>query len=108
MGPSSAIPLRLYDIVHQHRMVFTYDMWVGDQHSTTSLTTITSSRVGGRQPSNPYTEKGVHFDGLTASGQERKAPHGLLDGRGAYLGPQRAPDARLRRWSIHARQLRRA
>ena len=42
-GPRSRFESTYTDIVDQHRIVFTYDMWVDDQHLSTSLTTIAVS-----------------------------------------------------------------
>ena len=39
-GPRSRFESTYTDIVDQRRIVFTYDMWVDDQHLSTSLTTI--------------------------------------------------------------------
>jgi len=39
-GPRSRFDSTYTDIIDQHRIVFTYDMWVDDRHISTSLTTI--------------------------------------------------------------------
>jgi len=39
-GPRSRFEAVYTDIVPDHRIVFTYDLWVDDRHLSTSLTTI--------------------------------------------------------------------
>ena len=72
------------DIVEPHRIVFTYDMWVDDQHLATSLTTIALEDDGDRTLLT-YVEQGVHFDGLDSPAGREEGTKGLLDPLGAYL-----------------------
>ena len=83
-GPSSRFVATYTDIVHQQRMVFTYDMWVDDRHMSTSLTTIVvePEESGTRLT---YTEQGVHFDGLDSVDGREEGTRGLLDSLGAVL-----------------------
>jgi uncharacterized protein YndB with AHSA1/START domain len=83
-GPTSRFESTYTDIVDQHRMIFTYDMWVDDRHMSTSLTTIVVEPDGdGTQLT--YTEQGVHLDGLdTVEGRE-EGTKGLLDNLGSFL-----------------------
>src|SRR5207253_1966263 len=62
-GPRSRFESTYTDIVDQHRVVFTYDIWVDDRHLSTSLTTIVVEPEGDATRLT-YTEQGVHFDGL--------------------------------------------
>jgi uncharacterized protein YndB with AHSA1/START domain len=83
-GPRSRFQSTYTDIVDQHRIVFTYDMWVDDRHLSTSLTTIVAAPddAGTRLT---YTEQAVHFDGLdTVEGRE-EGTRGLLDNLGTVL-----------------------
>src|SRR5262252_2666042 len=83
-GPRSRFESTYTDIVDQHRIVFTYDMWVDDQHMSTSLTTI-AVEPDGAGTRLTYTEQGVHFDGLdTVEGREQ-GTRGLLDLLGSFL-----------------------
>jgi uncharacterized protein YndB with AHSA1/START domain len=83
-GPRSRFEATYTDIVEPTRIVFTYDMWVNDQHMSTSLTTIVlepedqSTRL-------TYTEQGVHFDGLDTTEGREEGTRGLLDNLAAYL-----------------------
>ena len=64
--------------------VFTYDMWVDDQHLSTSLTTIALEDDGDRTLLT-YVEQGVHFDGLDSPEGREEGAKGLLDQLGTYL-----------------------
>lgn len=87
-GPTSRFFSTYTDIVDQHRMVFTYDMWVDGRHLSTSLTTI-SVVPDGDGTRLTLTEQAVHLDGLdTVEGRE-EGTRGLLDQLGAYLGAGR-------------------
>ena len=72
------------DIVDLQRIVFTYDMWVGGRHISTSLTTIALEPDGG-QTRLTYTEQGVHLDGLDSPKGREEGSAGLLDQLGSYL-----------------------
>ena len=74
------------DIVAQHRIVFTYDMWVDDRHISTSLTTI-ALEPEPKGTRLTYTEQGVHFDGLDSVEGREEGSRGLLDQLGSYLAP---------------------
>jgi uncharacterized protein YndB with AHSA1/START domain len=83
-GPTSRFVSTYTDIVDLQRMVFTYDMWVGDRHMSTSLTTI-AVEPDGDGTRLTYTEQGVHLDGLdTVEGRE-EGTRGLLDLLGSFL-----------------------
>ena len=70
------------------RIVFTYDMWVDDQHLSTSLATIAIEAEGDRT-SLTYTEQGVHFDGLDSAEGREQGMGGILDQLGDYLNTAR-------------------
>ncbi|NYE93902.1 uncharacterized protein YndB with AHSA1/START domain [Psychromicrobium silvestre] len=83
-GPKSRFFSTYTDIIDQQRMVFTYDMWVDDQHLSTSLTTI-AVETQGSGTLLTYTEQGVHFDGLDSVEGREEGTKGLLDILGSYL-----------------------
>lgn len=82
--PSTRFESTYTDIVDQVRMVFTYDMWIDEQHLSTSLTTIVvePDSDGTRLT---YTEQGVHFDGLDSIEGREEGTRGLLDNLGTFL-----------------------
>jgi uncharacterized protein YndB with AHSA1/START domain len=87
-GPLSRFESTYTDIVDQHRMVFTYDMWVNGEHLSTSLTTIVVE-PDGDDTRLTYTEQGVHFDGLDSVEGREEGTRGLLDNLGTFLARSR-------------------
>lgn len=83
-GPRSRFESTYTDIIDQCRIVFTYDMWVDEQHMSTSLTTI-AVEPDGEATRLTYTEQGVHFDGLDSVEGREEGTRGLLDGLGTFL-----------------------
>ena len=83
-GPRSRFESTYTDIVDQHRVVFTYDMFVDDQHLSTSLTTI-AVEPDGEATRLTYTEQAVHFDGLDSVEGREEGTRGILDGLGSFL-----------------------
>lgn len=83
-GPRSRFVSTYTDIVDQRRIVFTYDLWVDDQHLSTSLTTIAVEPVADGTLLT-YTEQGVHYDGLDSVEGREEGTRGILDGLAAYL-----------------------
>jgi len=87
-GPRSRFHSTYTDIVDQHRIVFTYDMWIDGRHISTSLTTIVVETEGlGTRLT--YTEQGVHFDGLDSVEGREEGTRGLLDNLGSVLAGSR-------------------
>jgi uncharacterized protein YndB with AHSA1/START domain len=86
--PRSRFESTYTDIVDQHRVVFTYDMWVDDQHLSTSLTTI-AVEPDGEATRLTYTEQAVHFDGLDSVEGREEGTRGILDGLGSFLSRDR-------------------
>jgi len=87
-GPRSRFESTYTDIVDQHRIVFIYDMWVDDQHLSTSLTTI-AVEPEGVATHLTYTEQAVHFDGLDSVEGREEGTRGILDGLGTFLTRER-------------------
>ncbi|WP_027344478.1 SRPBCC family protein [Hamadaea tsunoensis] len=83
-GPRSRFASTYTDIVDQRRIVFTYDLWVDDQHLSTSLTTIAVEPEGDGTLLT-YTEQAVHFDGLDSVEGREEGTRGILDGLAAFL-----------------------
>ena len=83
-GPRSRFLSTYTDIIDQQRIVFTYDMWVDDQHLSTSLTTIALGPDGDGTLLT-YTEQAVHFDGLDSVEGREEGTRGLLDLLGTFL-----------------------
>jgi len=93
-GPLSQFRASYTDIVPHERIVYTYDMWLGGVHASTSITTIVFERSedkGGRPGTRlTFTEQGVHLDGVHGPGPQAAAGReagtaGLLDAIGALL-----------------------
>jgi uncharacterized protein YndB with AHSA1/START domain len=87
-GPRSRFESTYTDIVNQHRIVFTYDMWIDGQHISTSLTTI-AVEADGDATRLTYTEQGVHFDGLDNFEQREHGSGEILDNLGSFLARAR-------------------
>ena len=83
-GPRSRFHSTYTDIVELQRIVFTYDMWVDDQHLSTSLTTI-AVQPEGDSTLLTYTEQAVHFDGLDSVEGREEGTRGILDQLGVFL-----------------------
>lgn len=83
-GPPSRFESTYTDIVDRQRIVFTYDMWAGDDHMSTSLTTIVLEPAGDGTRLT-YTEQGVHLDGIDTPEGREAGTGGLLDNLGAFL-----------------------
>ena len=83
-GPRSRFVSTYTDIVALRRIVFTYDMWVDEQHLSTSLTTI-GLEPEGDQTRLTYTEQAVHFDGLDSVEGREEGTRGLLEQLASHL-----------------------
>jgi uncharacterized protein YndB with AHSA1/START domain len=83
-GPSSRYVATYTDIVERVRIVSTYDMWVGGEHLSTSLSTTELSAVdeGTRVT---YTEQAVFLDGKEDGSQRESGFQGIFDALAAYL-----------------------
>lgn len=90
-GPESRFDATYTDVVDRQRIVFTYDMWAGDDHMSTSLTTIVLEPVADGTRLT-YTEQGVHLDGIDSPEGRETGTRGLLDTLGEFL--TRGRDAR--------------
>jgi uncharacterized protein YndB with AHSA1/START domain len=91
-GPTSRFVSTYTDIVEHERIVFTYDMWIDDQHISTSVTTMALEPVGDATRLT-YTEQGVHLDGLDSPEVREEGTNGLLDLLGSFLEKGRSSGA---------------
>lgn len=71
-GPRSEFVATYTDIVEGERIVYTYDMWLGGAHASTSITTITFEPTG-TGTRLTFTEQGVHLDGVHGPGPDAAA-----------------------------------
>ena len=83
-GPLHRFRSTYTDLVEHRRIVYVYDMWLDDDHISTSVTTITLQPADGGTLLT-FTEQGVHLDGhATAEGREEGTGQ-LLDALGRSL-----------------------
>jgi uncharacterized protein YndB with AHSA1/START domain len=83
-GPTSRYEATYTDIVERRRIVSTYDMWVGGEHFSTSLSTLELDAVDGGTRVT-YTEQGVFLDGKEDGSQREAGFQGIFDTLAAYL-----------------------
>ena len=89
-GPVHAFECRYQDIVPDERIVYAYDMRLGDQRISVSLTTI-ELKPNGAGTRLIFTEQGVFLDGYDDSGSREQGSRWLLDKLAASVERQPAP-----------------
>lgn len=72
------------DIVPDRRIVFSYDMLIGEQRISVSLTTI-ELRAEGQGTRLLFTEQGAYLDGYDDAGSRERGTGELLDQLGRAL-----------------------
>ena len=72
------------DIVPNERIIFSYDMHIGEHRISVSLTTVELTSAG-KGTHLRYTEQGVFLDGYDDAGSRERGTIGLLDQLGAAL-----------------------
>ncbi len=72
------------DIVVDERIVYTYEMYAGDDRISVAVATV-ELRSDGEQTTVVLTEQGVFLDGLDNVEQREGGTRGLLEGLAAYL-----------------------
>jgi uncharacterized protein YndB with AHSA1/START domain len=79
----------IYDIVPDRRIVYSYEMFEGDDRMSVSLTTvdITAADDGTRLT---YTEQGAFLDGIDKPEAREEGTRFLLDNLGKYLAARTA------------------
>jgi uncharacterized protein YndB with AHSA1/START domain len=76
-GPSHDFDCRYYDIVQDQRIVYAYDMMLGANRISVSLTTV-ELRAQGDGTVLTLTEQGVYLDGYDDAGQREEGTRWLL------------------------------
>ena len=84
-GPVHAFDAIYLDIVPDQRIVFAYDMHLGDRRISVSLTTVVMEPAG-KGTKLTFTEQGAFLDGWDRPADREQGTQGLLDALGAYLG----------------------
>jgi uncharacterized protein YndB with AHSA1/START domain len=81
-----------YDIVPGERIVYSYEMYAGQDRTSVSLTTveIVPDAAGTRLT---YTEQGAFLHGEEESGDREGGVTAMLDGLGAYLASSASLEA---------------
>jgi uncharacterized protein YndB with AHSA1/START domain len=76
-GPIHSFDALYQDIVPNERIIYTYDMHLGDERISVSLTTIElKPEAGGKRLI--FTEQGVFLDGYDDAGSRERGTHWLL------------------------------
>jgi uncharacterized protein YndB with AHSA1/START domain len=83
-GSSYRYDATYYDIVPDHRIVYSYEMYSGEDRMSVSVATveIVSERSGTKLT---YTEQGVFLDGIDKPEAREEGTAWLLDNLGKYL-----------------------
>jgi len=83
-GPVHAFDGRYQDIVPGRRIIYSYDMHIGENRISVSLATVelTPNGAGTRLI---FTEQGAYLDGYDDAGQREEGTRGLLDNLAAAL-----------------------
>ncbi len=76
-----------YDIVPDHRIVYSYEMYTGEKRMSVSLATV---EIAPEQDSTKltYTEQGAFLDGIDKPEAREEGTAWLLDNLGKYLATQ--------------------
>jgi uncharacterized protein YndB with AHSA1/START domain len=83
-GPVHLFNALYQDIVPDQRIVFSYDMVIGEQRISVSLTTI-ELRPEGQGTRLLFTEQGAYLDGYDDAGAREHGTRELLDALGRSL-----------------------
>ena len=82
--PAHAFDARYYDIVPDQRIVYAYDMHIGENRISVSLATV-ELKPAGAGTRLIFTEQAVFLDGYDDAGSRERGTHGLLDQLDAAL-----------------------
>jgi uncharacterized protein YndB with AHSA1/START domain len=78
-----------YDIVPDHRIVYSYEMYAGENRMSVSVTTVeVAADAAGTKLT--YTEQGVFLDGIDKPEAREEGTGWMLDNLGKYLASQPA------------------
>lgn len=83
-GPAHAFDARYYDIVPNQRIVYAYDMHIGETRISVSLATV-ELKPAGAGTRLIFTEQAVFLDGYDDVGSRERGTRGLLDKLDAAL-----------------------
>jgi uncharacterized protein YndB with AHSA1/START domain len=85
-GVSYRYDATYYDIVPERRIVYSYEMYSGDDRTSVSLATveIVPDRDGAKLT---YTEQGAFLDGIDKPDERAEGTAWMLDNLTAFLGP---------------------
>jgi uncharacterized protein YndB with AHSA1/START domain len=83
-GSAYTYEARYQDIVPDERIVYAYDMHMGDQRISVSLGTVELT-PDGNDTRLTYTEQGAFLDGLDSAAQRRSGTGALFDALGKEL-----------------------
>jgi uncharacterized protein YndB with AHSA1/START domain len=85
-GSSYSYDAVYYDIVTDHRIVYSYEMYSGDDRMSVSLSTVEIRQdADGSGTKLTYTEQGVFLDGIDKPEGRQEGTEWLLDNLGKYL-----------------------
>jgi uncharacterized protein YndB with AHSA1/START domain len=83
-GPAHSFEARYYDIVPDERIVYAYDMLLGDERISVSLATIELAPAG-EGTRLTLTEQGAYLDDFDDPKLRETGTRDLLEALGAYL-----------------------
>ena len=83
-GPAHTFDARYFDIIPNQRIVYAYDMYVGDRKLSVSLATI-EIEARGKSTRLTMTEQGAFLDGVEDGSQREAGTKELLDRLGRSL-----------------------
>jgi uncharacterized protein YndB with AHSA1/START domain len=88
-GTTSTFDARYFDILRDRRIVYAYDMYVGDAKISVSLATVALIPEGSGTRLR-FTEQAVFLDGYDDAGSRERGTAGLLDNLGKALRESRS------------------
>jgi uncharacterized protein YndB with AHSA1/START domain len=83
-GGTYSYEATIYDIVPDHRIVYCYEMYAGQDRMSVSIATVVIEPAG-RSTKLTYTEQGVFLDDIDKPEARREGTEWLLDNLGTYL-----------------------
>jgi len=83
-GPFHTFEARYFDIVPNQRIIYGYDMFVGEQKLSVSLATI-ELQAHGKGTRLTMTEQGAYLDGVEDGSQRERGTRDLLEKLGQSL-----------------------
>ena len=88
-GPTITLEARYMDIVPDERIIYAYELYLGDARMSVSVGTI-ELRPDGAGTRLTYTEQGAYLDGLDKPAQRRQGTAEMFAGIDAWLQSQPA------------------